>query len=86
MKKIIFIAMLVLMVVYYFYPTKKFKNQVITKIEVYKHKRKMIVYAGEKALNEYTISLGFQPNGKKKAEGDGKTPEGNYRIDGKKCL
>lgn len=82
-KKWIFIIIFLSILGYYFYPTKKLGNHEITKIEVYKHKRKMIVYAGSKAVNEYKISLGFQPKGKKMKEGDGKTPEGNYKIDGK---
>jgi murein L,D-transpeptidase YafK len=83
MKKKLLILLIISIGIYYFYPTKKLGNHEITKIEVYKHKRKLIVYAGSKAVNEYTISLGFQPKGKKMKEGDGKTPEGNYKIDGK---
>ncbi|WCL49161.1 L,D-transpeptidase family protein [Leptospira sp. GIMC2001] len=30
---------------------------------------------------EIPISLGFEPSGAKKEEGDGKTPEGKYKID-----
>lgn len=83
MKKKILILLIISIGIYYFYPTKKLGDHKITKIEVYKHKRKLIVYAGSKAVNEYTISLGFQPKGKKMKEGDEKTPEGIYKIDGK---
>jgi murein L,D-transpeptidase YafK len=83
MKKKILILLIISIGIYYFYPTKKLGNHEITKIEVYKHKRKMITYANSKVVKEYTISLGFQPKGKKMAEGDGKTPEGNYYIDAK---
>lgn len=34
-----------------------------------------------KVLREYTVALGFAPKGPKQVEGDGKTPEGRYRID-----
>ena len=83
MKKKLLFLLIISIGIYYFYPTKKLGNHEITKIEVYKHKRKMIVYAGSKAVNEYTISLGFHPKGKKMKEGDEKTPEGNYYIDAK---
>ena len=34
-----------------------------------------------KVLDDYRIRLGFAPEGHKRYEGDGKTPEGLYRID-----
>lgn len=83
MKKKLLILFIFLIGIYYFYPTKKLQNHKITKIEVYKHKRKMLVFADSKVVNEYTISLGFESKGKKMKEGDEKTPEGIYKIDGK---
>ena len=35
----------------------------------------------ERVLRKYAIDLGFAPEGHKQFEGDGKTPEGTYRID-----
>jgi len=32
-------------------------------------------------LKEYRVALGFSPVGPKQHEGDGRTPEGNYKID-----
>ncbi len=32
-------------------------------------------------IRTYRVALGFAPNGHKEREGDGRTPEGNYRID-----
>jgi murein L,D-transpeptidase YafK len=52
----------------------------ITHILVEKSKRKMTVYHDHQAINTYRIALGFQPIGPKQSQGDGKTPEGNYRI------
>ncbi len=53
----------------------------ITLIEVYKKKRKMYLLNKKgKVVREYNISLGFTPKGKKRFEGDGKTPEGSYFI------
>jgi murein L,D-transpeptidase YafK len=69
--------------VYYFYPTKDFSSFKITAIEVYKSKRKMLLYSENEVIQVYSISLGFQPIGKKMNEGDGKTPEGVYKIDAK---
>lgn len=55
------------------------QNIIVDKILVEKSKRKMNVFL--KAKNsKHTISLGFQPIGKKQFEGDGKTPEGKYFI------
>lgn len=33
-----------------------------------------------KVLRNYTVSLGFSPQGAKHQKGDGKTPEGHYYI------
>lgn len=52
----------------------------ITHILVEKSQRKMTVYHNHQPIKEYRIALGFQPIGTKQYQGDGKTPEGNYRI------
>ena len=66
---------------YYFYPEIKLpEGSNIDKLVVYKSKRKMEVYSGDKLLKTYTISLGRNPVGHKQFEGDCKTPEGAYRI------
>lgn len=52
----------------------------ITHILVEKGQRQMTVYHGDKVLKTYPIVLGFEPNGPKQAQNDGKTPEGNYKI------
>ena len=48
-----------------------------------KSSRELIVFLdnGEKEI--FSISLGFEPVGKKTKRGDGKTPEGLYYIDNK---
>lgn len=48
-----------------------------------KSDRRMIVYRDGKALKGYDIALGFAPLGDKVREGDGKTPEGVFRINRK---
>ena len=53
----------------------------VTRVVVLKEKRKMYLLNGNRALKSYDIALGFAPDGDKIVEGDGKTPEGHYRID-----
>jgi murein L,D-transpeptidase YafK len=55
----------------------------IDSIVVWKSKRIMLVYSGNKLIKSYDIALGKNPVGKKEFEGDFKTPEGLYYIDAK---
>ncbi len=55
-------------------------NVTIDRLLVLKSKRQMWAYQGEKLIKIYPIALGFNPIGHKQFEGDGKTPEGIYRI------
>jgi len=41
----------------------------------------MYLMHGDQVLKSYRIDLGFAPEGDKKFEGDGRTPEGEYIID-----
>jgi murein L,D-transpeptidase YafK len=43
----------------------------------------MVVYSGAVALQTYKIALGSNPVGDKARQGDGRTPEGIFRIDRK---
>ncbi len=52
----------------------------IDRLVVFKAKRQMWVYHGEQLVKIYPIALGFNPIDHKQFEGDGKTPEGVYRI------
>ena len=52
-------------------------------IIVEKHKRLLSIYHNDELLKTYKISLGKNPVGHKQFEGDSKTPEGVYFIDGK---
>ncbi|WP_448700304.1 murein L,D-transpeptidase family protein [Mucilaginibacter sp. AW1-3] len=71
-------------IVYARYPEKKLPvGVVIDRILVIKSKRQMLVYHQNKLIKTYKISLGFCPIGKKQVDGDGKTPEGLYRINAK---
>lgn len=49
-------------------------------ILIEKAARRMTVYRGAAALKTYRIALGFAPAGDKLRQGDGRTPEGHFRI------
>jgi murein L,D-transpeptidase YafK len=59
---------------------KTYNGPEVTRVEVHKTDRKMYLLHNAEVLKDYDISLGFQPRGHKKFEGDGKTPEGAYFI------
>lgn len=52
----------------------------VTSVQVHKADRKMYLLHHDKVLKTYDIALGFAPQGHKRFEGDGKTPEGTYFI------
>ena len=52
-------------------------------IVVNKSERILYVVKNDKIIKKYEIALGLNPAGHKKKEGDKKTPEGYYFIDGK---
>jgi len=60
---------------------KRYNGPEVTGIVVNKGARKMYLLNDKRVLKEYDIFLGFAPTGHKEIEGDGKTPEGLYRID-----
>lgn len=53
------------------------------KLFLQKKARKLTAYSNGKPVRVYLVSLGFAPVGPKEVQGDGKTPEGKYSIDGK---
>jgi murein L,D-transpeptidase YafK len=55
----------------------------IDAIVIHKAKRHMTVSFKGKELKTYIIALGSSPVGPKRRQGDGKTPEGVYRVAGK---
>lgn len=52
-------------------------------LQVLKSKRRLDILSGGKIVKSYPVRLGFQPEGPKRFQGDGKTPEGVYRISGR---
>jgi murein L,D-transpeptidase YafK len=55
----------------------------VTSVLVEKAKRNMHLMAGGRIIRSYRIALGNNPVGPKQFEGDGRTPEGRYIIDGR---
>ncbi len=53
----------------------------IDHILIEKAARKMTLFQNGQPVRVYSIALGFGPIGDKVREGDGKTPEGLYKID-----
>lgn len=53
----------------------------VDRIVVEKSARRMSLLYKGKVVRRYDIGLGFTPDGHKRKEGDGKTPEGAYTID-----
>ncbi|SIT03800.1 L,D-transpeptidase family protein [Paracoccus saliphilus] len=53
----------------------------VDRILIEKSARKMTAFRDGAALKTYRIALGFAPEGDKSQQGDGKTPEGIFRID-----
>jgi murein L,D-transpeptidase YafK len=51
------------------------------RILVLKRQRRMQLLRGEEVLHEFRVALGREPRGTKLHQGDGRTPEGRYRID-----
>jgi murein L,D-transpeptidase YafK len=85
-KKIMIILLIPIIAIgiYYYFPDTKFTDDKrIDKIKVYKSKRELQVFCGSELLKTYKIALGRVPAGRKEFEGDKKTPEGLYYIDGK---
>jgi murein L,D-transpeptidase YafK len=55
----------------------------VDKIVVYKSRRLLELWQENYLIRSFRISLGKCPKGAKEREGDQKTPEGHYFIDGK---
>ncbi len=59
---------------------RTYSGPAVTAIIVDKSDRQMFLLNNSKVLKTFTVHLGFTPKGHKQFEGDGKTPEGQYRI------
>ena len=54
---------------------------VADRVVVRKAERRLELYSSGQLLRSYPVSLGNEPRGPKRTEGDGRTPEGTYAID-----
>jgi len=52
-------------------------------VEVFKGERRMELKHEGRTIGSYRVALGFAPQLHKEREGDGRTPEGDYTIDGR---
>jgi murein L,D-transpeptidase YafK len=53
----------------------------VDRLVVDKSERTMVAFDGEREVARYRIAIGVGGAGPKRFEGDGRTPEGTYRID-----
>ncbi len=87
LKHLLFILLFLLLtgaVIYYFIPESPLpEGMPIDKLVINKSKRELIAYSNQRVVKRYFISLGRNPSGDKKFQGDSKTPEGRYFIDSK---
>ena len=60
--------------------TKPLPQMENPRIVIKKEKRELQVFDGERLIKTYAVVLGSAPEGDKKEEGDGKTPEGEFYI------
>jgi len=58
-------------------------DSLVTRLVLIKKTRTLYAYQGNKVIKTYKVALGKYPIGPKHQEGDKRTPEGNYFIDGK---
>lgn len=59
---------------------RRYDGPEVTRIQVFKNARVMQLLHNDTQLAAYRFQLGFAPEGHKQVEGDGRTPEGAYRI------
>lgn len=55
-------------------------SEIADRVVIRKSDRKLLLYRDGQVIREMDIALGLVPKGHKKAEGDFRTPEGNYRL------
>ena len=54
---------------------------VADRIVIDKSERSLRLFSGSRAIKTYQVALGRDPIGHKQQEGDGRTPEGFYKVD-----
>lgn len=59
---------------------RRYDGPEVTQVVVQKGQRRIYLMHHGSVLKSYDIALGFEPEGHKQFEGDGRTPEGAYYI------
>jgi hypothetical protein len=62
-------------------PAQEIRNP---SVAIQKERRRLYVFQQDTLVREYPIGLGFGPTGDKERDNDGRTPEGDFYICGKK--
>jgi murein L,D-transpeptidase YafK len=62
-------------------PPGKARSDKADGVLVLKSPRRLLLLQGGQVLRDYEVALGSSPSGPKRHQGDGRTPEGRYRID-----
>src|SRR5688572_1546863 len=79
-----FLVLMCILLIYYFLPEERLPARTkIDKLVVIKHERILQAYANGKLVKVYAIAIGRNAIGDKEYEGDKRTPEGSYYINGK---
>lgn len=60
---------------------RPYRGPEVTSLVLNKGARSLFLLHDEEVLESYRVALGFAPDGRKRIRGDGRTPEGVYRID-----
>lgn len=60
---------------------RPYEGPEVTRVVVMKSQRRMYLMHGDQVLSAHRTALGFAPEGTKRVEGDGRTPEGRFRVD-----
>ena len=55
----------------------------VDRVVVYKSQRKLVLLSNGREVKTFTVALGAAPNGPKLRQGDHRTPEGTYTLDGR---
>jgi murein L,D-transpeptidase YafK len=66
-------------------PSFPLGHEIADSVLVVKHERKLYLLKAGRILKAFSVSLGLAPTGPKQREGDSKTPEGHYTLDGRKA-
>jgi len=53
-------------------------------VRVWKGERRLELYRNDELLRTFRVALGFEPDGHKQRQGDGRTPEGVYALVGRR--